>query len=545
MASGTPKSPRPGRKLTVAVNIPKPSSDSRLFLEPSKPTGRSPSSPLAKISSLDASENNSGPHPPRSPRPSTPNFHQVRSPYGSPNEHGTRPRRHTVSVVEPTKVAVPIVRHKTFPASIFHDEPNFGIDSIDDEADHEAENPQPLPASSSFFQQAMLDLKRRPSRSSQSSIDDEESTRSKGNATPSPRASHPLRSPPSIKISHIEEKNASYSLDIEFNVSNDDDDIFGSQGDENKLSSSAPDSFLEETRKSTILRLQLAKTQLSLSERALNQTSSKDPHKTVIKKNERTVPKSARRSKPGVMLSVDVSPLGGPLRKWRSTEGSLPALSTATPSRHHINHSPFLSSPMMMRKGSVPAVLSMPPKVRPRSSLQDLQASFKDGEQQGSPKTSSLSPRAAPSTKRPSSAHVFSTSTSTSSSSTSESSPTPTVRTKLETTDPPNKPTSRGHHHLSPISLKTANKITQFITSAAASSSISGSSGRTNLLPDTVTLPPVLDSSGRLRVHRRRDDSMRLVRQAVNSDHNEWMDSNDNQHSANRKVKSILGFAEV
>lgn len=379
MASGPSKSPRPGRKLTVAVNIPKPSSDSRLFLEPSKPTGRSPSSPLAEISSLDASENNSGPHPPRSPRPSTPNFHQVRSPYGSPDKHGNRPRRHTVSVVEPTKVAVPSVRHKTFPASDFHDEPDFGIDSID------AENPQPLPASSSFFQQAMLDLQRRPSRSSQSSTDDEESTRSKGNATPSPRSSHPLRSPPAIKISHIEEKNESYSLDIEFNVSNDDDVVFGSQGGENKLSSSAPDSFLEETRKSTILRLQLAKTQLSLSEHALNQTSSKskNPHKTFIKRNERTVPKSARRSKPGVMLSVDVSPLGGPLRKWRSTEGSLPALSTASPSRHHINHSPFLSSPMMRRKGSVPAVLSMPPKVRPRSSLQDLQASFKDGEQQG------------------------------------------------------------------------------------------------------------------------------------------------------------------
>ncbi|XP_063965627.1 uncharacterized protein LOC129276001 [Lytechinus pictus] len=536
MASGyRPKSPRPGRKLTVAVNIPKPSPESTRFLEPSMPTGRSPSSSLAAFSDGDASKNTSGPHPPLSPRPITPSFHHVRSPYGSPDEY--RHRRHTVSVVESMEVRAPTVnRHHTFPAFDFHDDDNL---LKNDETDpDEIENHQPLPASSSFFQQAMLDLKRRPSRSSQSSIDDEDT---KGNTAPSSSARLPLRTPPAIEISHIEEKNDEYSLDIEFGGQNSDDEIFGSQGDENKLSSSAPDSFLHETKKSTILRLQIAKAKLSSSERALNKTlKSKDSYKTFNEKAESSVPKSARKSRPGTLLSVDVSPLNVPLRKWRSTEGSLPALSTMISSRdNHQNHSPFLSSPMMKRKGSVPAVFPMPPNLKQRSSLQDLQSSFKRGEQNGSPKMSSLAPRAATPKKRPSSAYE----SSTSSSSSSDRSPMASPRTKPEATDAPQRPTDRIQQHRSPISLKTVNNLTKFITSASASSSISGSSTRKNLLPDTVTLPPVLDSSGRLRVHRRRDDSMRLVRQAVNSDHNEWMD-NSSEHDK-RKAKSALGFAEV
>ncbi|XP_071494470.1 uncharacterized protein [Diadema antillarum] len=105
----------------------------------------------------------------------------------------------------------------------------------------------------------------------------------------------------------------------------------------------------------------------------------------------------------------------------------------------------------------------------------------------------------------------------------------------------------------SAITLKTAGQITRFITANAASSTKPGVNKRQHVMPDALTLPPVLAHSGRL-LPRRRDDSLRLVKQAVITD-SEMADdgvfaikqtADERRYFRNkRQSKSLLGFSEI
>eukprot|EP00057_Strongylocentrotus_purpuratus_P000611 XP_001179566.2 PREDICTED: uncharacterized protein LOC752570 [Strongylocentrotus purpuratus] len=117
---------------------------------------------------------------------------------------------------------------------------------------------------------------------------------------------------------------------------------------------------------------------------------------------------------------------------------------------------------------------------------------------------------------------------------------------------------ARSHHELeSRIDMKTAGNIIRFITAAAASSTAPGLNRNQQLLPSDIRLP-VVDPSGRL-LHRNRDESMRLVKQAVDltveseekSDVFSWDELRDCRYLRTRtnpkesRRNSLLGFNEV
>ncbi|XP_041474791.1 uncharacterized protein LOC121423507 [Lytechinus variegatus] len=118
----------------------------------------------------------------------------------------------------------------------------------------------------------------------------------------------------------------------------------------------------------------------------------------------------------------------------------------------------------------------------------------------------------------------------------------------------PINPVRNQHNH---IDMKTAGNIIKFITAASASSKAPGLNRNQQLLPSDVRLP-VVDPSGRL-LHRNRDESMRLVKQAVDlnvesdekSDVYSWDELRDcrylrtKKNSRESRRNSLLGFNEI
>ncbi|XP_072175315.1 uncharacterized protein [Diadema setosum] len=383
-----------------------------------------------------------------------------------------------------------------------------------------------IPKASEAFQQAMEDLKSRPQSSSDSSTDSMPSDDSRLGSVN--KFEH--QPPPVITISSFDVHNLENEPHEVVLATNEDADI------DHLNSHYKPPSLTNCRESETTEGLSNGTEEISLRGRktkSLRRVKSafgvcyksstqnqKDIQQTSNIKhgskgnNERKGPKQAPSSKNKQQSNVEKPTKSlSPNRMSTSESKTRHCVRTSpSPPRNHLGNTPrpvlSSSSPSVARRASLPIgmrravhqnFLSSPENTANKSpsshgtSRQDPGNSPKDDHHLGSLSWPSSSPCSSDS--QASSPHLRSR---------SQSHPLRPARSWQDITS-------------SAITLKTVGKITRFITANAASSTKPGVNKRQHVMPDALTLPPVLAHSGRL-LPRRRDDSLRLVKQAVISD---------------------------